>query len=282
MPLRLPAPKKTAVAEAVAQPPAHAVLSPSASDRWISCPGSIAAASSVPAKPSSKEAERGTAAHSLLEMCLRLDQNPQRFNGHEIEDGWVVDDDMANAVEHAVDFVRDSIRANPALNLHIENRVKIGPLIGLDGGELEGTADIILEDGRICIVADYKHGAGIYVDARDNPQLKLYAAGARHMLGKPYFKYRTVVIQPRHYADGGKPIRDFHFTERDLVEWLTKTVKPSAHSALTPNAKRVAGDHCRWCPANGGCREYARHAASLAAKEFGAEGAKVKLWRDRL
>lgn len=249
--------------------PAHAVLSPSASERWIACPGSVAAAASCPQRPAGKHALLGTAAHSLLELCLRLDQDAEKFIGLEIEENHVVDDDMANAVQHGVDFVREEMKANPKLRLHCEVRVKIGPLIGLHNGELEGTSDIILEDGRMCIVADYKHGQGVYVDARKNSQLRLYAAGARHRNEKPFFKYRSVVIQPRVYANNGNAIRDDHFTENELVSWLLETVRPSAHAALTPGAKRVAGKHCHWCPASGKCKEQARYVASLAASEFG-------------
>jgi hypothetical protein len=262
-------PKKVIPIKSEPAVPAHAVLSPSSSERWIACPGSVAAAAQVPGKTAGKYAMQGTAAHSLLEMCLRLDQDPKRFTGHEIEPGFPVDDDMSDAVECAMEFVREEMRANPRLKLHIEKRVKIGPLIGLDNGELEGTADIILEDGRICMVVDYKHGSGVYVEVKNNSQLRLYAAGARNYLGKPYFKYRTVIIQPRLYAKNGRAVRDDHFPESELVHWLKHTVRPSAHAALTPNARRVAGDWCRWCPANGRCREYATYSASAAAREFG-------------
>ena len=202
-------------------------------------------------------------------MCLRLDHDPERFIGHEIEEGFKVTEEMAHAVGHAIDFVKEEMKGNPALRLHIEKRVKIGPLIGLDNGELEGTSDIILEDGRICMSVDYKHGAGIFVEVKDNSQLKLYALGQRYAHGKPYFRYRIVIIQPRAYSKGGRAVRDFYISEHDLVNWLQTVVRPSAHAALTPNAPRRAGEHCRWCPANGGCREHARFAASKAASEFG-------------
>lgn len=252
----------------VPEAPAHALLSPSSSSRWINCPGSVAAGAMYAAKPSSKYAAEGTAAHSLLEMCLRLDQDPEAFIGHEIEDGFMVTDEMAAAVGAAVDWVRETMQANPSLRLHIEIRVKIGPLIGLHNGECDGTADIILEDGRLCIVADYKHGAGVYVEVKDNSQLMLYLAGARERNGKSFFKYESVVIQPRNYSNNGRAVRLSHLTEPDLVHWLQKTVRPAAHAALQPNGLRKAGDWCRWCAAAGSCRVYAFHAASKAATEF--------------
>lgn len=250
--------------------PAHAVLSPSSSERWLACPGSISASAIVPQRPSSKFAAEGTAAHSLLEICLILDQDPTRFLGLEIEPGFIVTEEMAAAVGVATDWVRETMQAMPSLRLHTERRVRPGPLIGLNNGECEGTADIILEDGRLCIVADFKYGAGVYVEVKDNTQLMLYAAGAREYNGAAFFKYRTVVIQPRNYSNNGRLVRESNFTETDLVSWLMQSVKPAAHSALTPNAPRHAGAHCRWCPASGQCRVFARHAASMAATEFGS------------
>jgi hypothetical protein len=249
--------------------PAHAVLSPSASERWIRCPGSISATANVPARPGNKFSEEGTAAHTLLELCLVLDQDPDEFLGLEVEPGYIVTEEMSAAVGVAVDWVRDTMLAYPSLRLHAESRVKPGPLIGLYNGECEGTADIILEDGRLCIVADFKYGAGVYVEVKDNPQIKLYLAGARERNGKPYFKYRGVIIQPRNYSNNGRMVREMHLTEGELAQWLMKTVKPSALAALAPGAPRHAGDHCRWCGAAGSCRVFARHAATAAATEFG-------------
>lgn len=249
--------------------PAHAILGPSASDRWIHCPGSISACATIPQKPSNKFAAEGTAAHTLLEICLLLDQDPEEFIDLEIEPGWKVTEEMAGAVGAAVDWVRDTMAEMPSLRLHTELKVKPGPLIGLHNGEYEGTLDIMLEDGRLCIVADYKHGSGVFVDVRDNPQLMSYAAGARERNGKPFFKYQLVIIQPRNYSNNGRLVRTAHLTETDLVHWLMNTVKPSAHAALKPDAARHAGEWCRWCNANGSCRVFARHAASVAASEFG-------------
>jgi hypothetical protein len=139
----------------------------------------------------------------------------------------------------------------------------------LNNGEYEGTLDIMLEDGRLCIVADFKYGAGVYVEVKDNTQLMSYAAGARERNGAPFFKYQLVIIQPRNYSNNGRMVRTAHLTETDLVHWLMNVVKPSAHAALKPDAPRQAGDHCRWCRASGSCKTFGRHAANKAATEFG-------------
>lgn len=250
--------------------PAHAVLGPSSSERWINCPGSISATADIPKRPGNRFSEEGTAAHTLLECCLLLDQDPDEFIGVELEKGYPVTEEMSAAVGVAVDWVRDTMRANPSLRLHTELRVRPGPLIGLHDHEYEGTLDIMLEDGRLCIVADYKHGAGVYVDVRRNTQLMSYAAGARERNGTAFFKYKLVVIQPRNYADNGRMVREWGISETELIQWLIEEVKPAAHAALKPNAVRKAGEHCRWCAAAGQCRVNARHAMSLAASEFSA------------
>ena len=48
----------------------HAVISPSAADRWIHCPGSVALTKDLEDKGSTYAAE-GTLAHSICELKLR-------------------------------------------------------------------------------------------------------------------------------------------------------------------------------------------------------------------
>ena len=55
---------------------AHAKLSPSSAERWMSCPGSVALNEGKDDKGSSYAAE-GTAAHELAEKILRGVQQQQ-------------------------------------------------------------------------------------------------------------------------------------------------------------------------------------------------------------
>lgn len=47
----------------------HAKLSPSAAERWMTCPGSVVLSEGMPEKTSAF-AEEGTQAHALAEMLL--------------------------------------------------------------------------------------------------------------------------------------------------------------------------------------------------------------------
>ena len=81
----------------------HAVLSPSASHRWLACPGSIEANRDKPYEEN-KYAIEGTTAHALLEASLILGVSPEYFLGMMPETGlFTVTEEMAYAVGYAVD-----------------------------------------------------------------------------------------------------------------------------------------------------------------------------------
>ena len=56
----------------------HAILSPSSSHRWITCPGSVALSKNEP-KTTSTYSDEGTAAHHLAAECLNRDVNAEAF-----------------------------------------------------------------------------------------------------------------------------------------------------------------------------------------------------------
>lgn len=253
----------------------HALLSPSSSDRWIKCPGSVQAQAAIPEKDTSNEWSRlGTAAHALLEACLITGVPPETFLEHTfLADHPSVDADMTAAVTVAIEYVQEYIDGvgEENVTLMAEQRVHIGPQIDLPEELCNGTSDIMIahHDFSLLTVIDYKHGSGVKVSAQENSQMMLYSAGARNDLGKSFKRYRVVVVQPR--AGKRAPIDEWEFSNAELNAFLRKKVEPSAKAALLPNAPRSAGMHCKFCRAAAVCRTYRERVMIAASMDFADE-----------
>lgn len=272
-------------------PRIHSVLAPSAASRWIHCPGSVRATleqQTLDATAGSSYAHEGTAAHDLLELCLRLGCKPEELKGavlHRYTDaagkevGHEVDEDMIDAVGHAFDYITAWEAQHPKGVVHMERQVHWGahPAVKLSKEHSSGTADVFLIDlDEFDVeVIDYKHGAGVVVHALDNDQLKLYAVGALSDVDLVPASLRTqitevklVIIQPRaRHATG--PVRTSVETVKALDKWV-KDVAVSGRQALKPNAPRNAGKWCRWCSAAPTCRALMDLVMEQAGTEFGA------------
>lgn len=230
----------------------HAKLSPSASHRWLVCPGSVEANVGKPWEQS-VYALQGTSAHALLEACLRTDCDPSEFFGIKLEKELMeVDEDMVDGVAYALDYVKAYVANNPKTTVLIEHQVAFGAAIGATDKEGFGTSDIILDNWPVELVAiDYKHGVGHAVAVKDNSQLMLYLVGQRAKRGR-YQRYRKVVVQPR--LRGRKPVQEAPaLNDAKVVQWVDKVVRPVVPIALSKDAPRVAGKHCKYCAADGNC-----------------------------
>jgi hypothetical protein len=160
---------------------AHAKLSPSGAHRWLRCPGSVVLEAPYP-DTSSIYAREGTAAHELSAMVLENeDADAQGYVGYKIEFDdndevvqWLVTKDMADYVDDYVKLVRDMAEGKTLL---VERRLPIDHLTGEDGAT--GTSDAVIVDttGNNLTIIDLKYGMS-RVEARDNPQLMMYALGA--------------------------------------------------------------------------------------------------------
>lgn len=91
---------------------AHAQLSPSSAERWMTCPGSVALSKGAP-DDSSSFADEGTDAHELAAKCLESGKDAADFIGETMGKGNVVGADMAFHVQGYVDYVRDIVRGGP-------------------------------------------------------------------------------------------------------------------------------------------------------------------------
>lgn len=113
---------------------------------------------------------------------------------------------------------------------------------------LFGTCDqfIYVRPLRKLYAADYKHGAGVIVDANDNWQAKGYAVGALKLFeGEQIDEVEIVIIQPRAaHTDG--PIRSQHYHVFDILDFVGEA-RAMLAATRDPNAPRVPGEHCRFC-----------------------------------
>lgn len=228
----------------------HSKVGASSMYRWSNCPGSVRECAKVPNRESSYAAE-GTAAHDLAAHCLRTGSNPTP----------AVDPD--GAVQTYIDHVR-SLVPYKGDTLLIEQSFHLKEL----HPDLYGTADAVVwkPAERHLHVIDYKHGAGVMVEVKGNPQLRYYALGALLSSGFPAMKVTTTIVQPRcQHPDG--VIRSETFDAFDLLDWSADLVD-AVKRTEDPNAPLNPGDHCRFCPAAAVCPALHERAAALAQLEF--------------
>ena len=237
---------------------AHSELGASACKRWWNCPGSVALSRGIPNRSSPYAAE-GTAAHELAEACLTRGQDAIEYIDRSFGE-YVVTTEMAEAVQ----VYLDECRRVPG-ERHIEVRFNLADIT--PPAPMFGTADCVVYDPSTLTlrVVDLKYGAGVQVQAKDNPQLRYYALGA--MLAFPQYnvqRVEAVIVQPRAF---GAPIRSTEIDPVDLWEWSVALIR-HAEQALVPDAPLAAGDWCRFCPAAGQCTAQRDTALAVAVDEF--------------
>jgi hypothetical protein len=218
--------------------PGHAVLAPSAAERWIACPGSHQAARSVPPAPSSEFSVLGTDAHEWFAGGLR--------DGLAAE---VLTDDpmLQRPLTAALDAARQILGDRP---FKVESRLP--PLDRL--AEMWGTADVVgfAPTGEVDTIIDLKFGEAIAVEA-DTVQLGIYALLAARRYGAGPEGVTTWIIQPRHDHEDG--LARSHRYGPAALDHLEAQLRDAAAAALTADAPRRAGEWCRFCPAAATCPE---------------------------
>lgn len=279
----------------------HARLSASKSKMWMTCAGSIAMSELEPAQVSSAPAKLGTAAHSLGEHCLRHDEDADDWLGHWVGlDGelyvtkdaapkgvelFEVDPDMADAVQVYLDTVRGEQRRLSGA-LIVEHRFDLSWL----RPDMFGTNDASVEDivlGDELVVLDYKHGAGVPVEVKRNPQLMYYAVGKAHDCDWAFETVTLIVIQPRcPHADGA--VRRWSLTMAELKAWAFEELGPAAivveHACQVAAEAQVwesiptllheqgllkpSAEGCKWCPALTNCPAAKAKVQEIARMEF--------------
>ena len=235
----------------------HAILSASASHRWLKCLPSARWEQQFPDKTSAY-AEEGTRAHALAERTLK-----------EFRDGGspeVVSDDaeMKEAIQSYVDTVvekyTEARRASPDAKLLIEQHLDFSKYVP----EGFGTGDCLIISDKILEVCDLKYGKGVEVSAQGNSQMRLYALGAieAQEMFWGFDKVRMTIIQPRIGN-----VSSEEMSVEDLKTWGA-IAHQRALLAFDGKGQLTAGDHCRFCRCRTVCRAYADYMTAPLKEAF--------------
>lgn len=229
----------------------HSKRSPSATDRWINCPGSLKLSEGIPRTESVYAAE-GTAAHAVAEECLRTGKVAYLVSE---------DQEVASSIQVYLADIRYWREKHKVIAEHTERTIYHS-----DIPEFGGTQDhmMLYEDGDrlICHVFDYKHGVGKVVDAEENQQaLSYFAIIQSHYAMVDIAEFRITIVQPRTFA------------EEKIKFWSCGPERVQQHiseineSIANPDVFK-AGDWCGWCPALSICPTVREHALRIAQMEF--------------
>ena len=289
-----------------ARPSDHAVFGASSASIWMNCPGMYGlleharATGAVPAQDTSGVyAREGSAAHeviegALLELFQTLQAGMERsvalYSPSVAETHHVTISDpqeFADATKTCIDHVLNvwNQPSGSPRAIGIENTFNLNGLYDLYGDYLTndpevlardhplfGTGDISMVQGGIGTIIDYKHGAGVPVDAKDNPQLKYYALGmllAEEAKGR---KLRTVeahIVQPRAAHADGQAIRATLFSRDELFEFGLEVVLAVDKAVGKPETFNP-GPWCRFCKAaQAPCPAIVERARAAAKESFG-------------
>ena len=240
----------------------HALLSASASHRWLHCPPSVRLSESIPDE-GSEYAQEGTDAHSLCEYRLKKLLGMETADPTEHLDWY--NGEMEECAENYASYVLELLEkaketcADPVVL--VEQRVDFSRFV--ENGF--GTADcIIISDGAMNIV-DYKHGKDVEVSAEGNPQMMLYALGALEIFDGIYDinEVQMTIFQLRigNISVSG-------MSKDALLEWANEELTEKAALAYEGGGEFACGDWCRFCKVKAVCRKRAEENLKMAQYDF--------------
>lgn len=244
----------------MATPEVHAILSASSAHRWLNCPPSAVLAKQFP-QTTSTYAEAGRLAHAICEekVLAWLWHDPDSIKVGKLRKDPLYDTSMEYATDEYLEHIKSIYLAfehTPFLAL--EERVDYSDIA--PGGF--GTADCIIIGGSELHIVDYKNGAGVPVEAEENPQLMLYAYGALRKFERIWAidEVHIHIVQPH---SGGR--KSWSLPRNELDVWAHAYVAPIAKLAANGEGEHKAGEWCRFCPAKAQCRARAEALLSLEA-----------------
>ncbi|MFD2446412.1 DUF2800 domain-containing protein [Bacillus sp. CGMCC 1.16607] len=241
---------------------AHALLSASASSRWLNCTPSVRLEEQFP-DSTSEYAQEGTLAHEIAELKLRkhftepMAQKTFTTRLNKMKKHELYQDEMLKHTDTYLEYLQGiTLSLSSAPYVAVEKRIDYSAY----APEGFGTVDCLIIGGDTLYVTDFKYGKGVAVSAYNNPQMKLYAIGAylAYSFLYPIKQIYLAIIQPRLNS-----ISEFTLTVDELLAW-GESIKPIAQKAFNGEGDFVPGEHCKFCRAKAQCRARAEEFSALA------------------
>jgi hypothetical protein len=264
-------------------------------DRVLACPGSVALEAEVPRRETFFTDE-GHAAHMLAQWALTdggfdtrkylgrvIVAHAHKGTPQETKFEFPVDEKMCGHVQEYVDSVKERLDAYKSdkkvkdVTLYVEKRIDTSGVLGVPGQA--GIADTLLvvtyKDGTGLIsVEDLKYGEKVAVEAKDNPQLLTYGAGALEMFGTDIDVKQVdlVIHMPRmkHFSRETVKAEDLRAYAKNAKDGVAQSLREEklyqieGVKALTLNA---GDDQCRFCRAKSICPAFKAAAAKKPAND---------------
>jgi hypothetical protein len=243
----------------------HALLSASASSRWLNCTPSAVLESKVKAT-SSAYADEGTTAHSLAEVLLQyqfglITNLEYHVKLRAVMDDEYYSDDMSEYISDYVTHVVERYNTYKHAIIFLEQRFDLSDWVPFGFG----TSDVSIVSPGALEIIDLKYGKGVPVFAERNKQLMLYALGAHKE-----FSYlgdidtvRMTIYQPR--IDN---VSSWETPATDLLDWAEHEVKAKAELAYRGEGTAQVGEWCKFCRVKATCTAMAEEQLKLAMLEF--------------
>lgn len=228
---------------------AHAILSASASSRWLHCTPSARLERKFP-DASSPYALEGSRAHERAEYFLNRFLKTGDSNVLIRED-VEMNDAVQAYVNICVEKINEARTASPDAQIKVEQRLDFSRWVP----EGFGTGDTVMVSDKYLEIVDLKYGKGVPVSAINNSQMRLYALGMYEAFGYLYGadEVRMTIVQPRLDSVSTETI-----SVDDLLTW-GEEVKKKAKIAFAGKGDFCAGNHCRFCKARNTCRAHAEY-----------------------
>ena len=238
----------------------HSLLSPSGAHRWLNCTPSARLEQEF-VDTESLAAREGTAAHALCEHKLKKALHIRSKRPRSDFDS----DEMEECSDDYVDFVMEQYQAikencqDPILL--IEQHLDFSCYVP----EGFGTGDCIIIADEKAHIVDFKYGQGILVEAKNNPQMMLYALGVLDLYDSLYDikEVSMSIFQPRR-----ENVSTWTVSVKDLKEWAENELKSKALLAYNGEGEYLLGAWCTFCRASVRCRARAEENLKLAQMEF--------------